>query len=61
MGRALAVVGIIAGMVVVIGIVVIIAARHLQTPAMLWQRASNRRKYSIVREGSSPAIIVGQP
>jgi hypothetical protein len=35
MGRALAVVGIIAGTVVVIGIGVIIAARHFQSPTIL--------------------------
>jgi hypothetical protein len=36
MGLALAAVGVIAGTVVVVGIVVIIAARHFQNPAMLW-------------------------
>jgi hypothetical protein len=35
MGQALAVVGIIAGAAVMIGIVVIIAARHVQSPIIL--------------------------
>jgi len=36
MGQALAAVGIIAGTAVMIGIVVIIAARYAQSPIMLW-------------------------